>query len=93
LFLIGINDFNDYEKVFDDILNKLNYAFQNEEDSVDSVLSTFVNYYAQVVYNFGQFNNEGVESLKIRIETSKRHYFFLNNSLIDDICYQKIKLH
>ncbi len=85
LFSIGIREFSDYENVFDDILKKLDYAFQSEEDNVERVLSTFINYYAQVVYNFGQFNNNGVVSFKNRIEASRSAYFFLTNTLLDDI--------
>jgi len=85
LFSIGIKKFSDYESVFDIILNKLQNAFQSEEDSVDRVLSTFINYYAQVVYNYGQFNNKGVILFKNRIEESKSTYFFLTNTLIDEI--------
>ena len=85
LFSISIKKFSDYENVFEVILNKLQDAFQSEEDSVDRVLSTFINYYAQVVYNYGQFNNKGVISFKNRIEESKSAYFFLANTLIDEI--------
>ncbi|SNR33937.1 hypothetical protein [Lutibacter flavus] len=85
LFSIGIKEFSDYEKVFEEVLNKLQYATEYEEDNYDKVVSTFVDFYAQVVYNYGQFNCEGVLAFRNNIKKIKCDFFFLGNALIDEI--------
>ena len=93
LYLIGINSIFDYEKIINVLLAKLNYAYLEEEESEDKIIGTLVNYYAQVVHNFGSHNREGVLSIKIKIQekSAEPEFYFLKNALISDVL--KLEIH
>ena len=86
LYLIGIKSDEDYTDRYADIYNHLKVSFETEEDNADKVLMTFLNYYALVINNFGEFNPGIIEILKGKIKKSiaEFEYSFLHNSLIAD---------
>lgn len=65
-YLVGINTSGDYLNRFDLIYTKLQIAFETEEDTEDKVLTTMINYYSQVIYNF-EFNPQVALDLKEKI--------------------------
>jgi hypothetical protein len=73
----------DYISRFSSIYSLLEKAYQ-EEDSVERVLTTVVNYFSLVVNNFGEFNRNIVNQLKNKIEQviKEDEYSFLNHPLI-----------
>lgn len=80
LFLMNIKSINDYENRVDEILDYLNLA-QSEEDSSEPIFNTLVNFYAQLVNNFGVQNEAGVVAIKnILLSKSQNiNYLFLKN--------------
>lgn len=84
-YTIGIRRFDDYIKIFDEILTNLKEAFDNEEDNIDIVTATFIQYYAKIVLNFGRFNNAGVLSVKQKIIENKQSNFILSQQIIDEV--------
>lgn len=86
LYLIDINTAEDYLNRFDDIYNRLQLAFETEEDSEDKVLTSLINYYGQVVYNF-EFNPQVANNLKDKILQRKAEniHSFLNHPLIETV--------
>lgn len=84
-YTIGIRRFDDYIKIFDEILTNLKEAFDNEEDNIDIITATFIQYYAKIVLNFGRFNNAGVLSFKQKIIENKQSNFILSQQIIDEV--------
>lgn len=84
-YRIGCKRFSDYESRFDDILSLLQSAFENEEDKIEIVLSTFIGFYARVVLNFGKQNQGKVISFKERIISYKATNYLLQHNLIEDV--------
>jgi hypothetical protein len=86
-YLIGITTVDDYVDRYSSIYRNLQYASENEEDNADKVLMTAVNYYAQVIHDFGEFNIEKVIELREKFKGSciQDTFSFLNNPFIDDI--------
>ena len=87
LFLMDIKNGEDYITRFDDILSKLNYAFENEEDNDQKVITTMVNYYSSVLNNFAENNLKLVERLRAKIIEAVNHpnSSYLNNDLINSV--------
>lgn len=87
LYLIGIRTADDYVSRYDAIYNHLQLSSETEEDNTDRVLMTMVNYYAQVIHDFGEFNTEKVVELKYKIEKSlsEFEFSFLHNRIIEDV--------
>ncbi len=87
LYLIGVRTADDYVNRYETIYDHLQLSSQSEEDNSDTVLMTMVNYYAQVINDFGEFNREMVLELKVKIETSLSdfEFSFLHNKLIEDV--------
>jgi len=87
LYLIGVRTADDYLNRYESIYNHLQLASETEEDNTDRVLMTMVNYYAQVIYDFGEFNIQKVEELKAKIKKSLSdfEFSFLHNKLIEDV--------
>jgi hypothetical protein len=63
LYLINVNEVNDYLTRYDEINRLLQSSYETEEDNRDKVLSTAINYYAQVLIDFGHFNLASVHQL------------------------------
>jgi len=87
LYLIKVETVDDYLLRYDAIYNHLKIASETEEDNTDKVLTTMVNYYAQVIHDFGEFNMDKVLELKAKFESSisESGFSFLNSYLIQDI--------
>jgi hypothetical protein len=87
LYLIGVHTADDYIDRYERIYGHLTLSAETEEDSADRVLMTMVNYYAQVIYNCGEFNIETVFRLRAKIEESLScsDYSFLRSKLIEDV--------
>ena len=69
-YRIGIKRFDDYERIFDDFLSTLSLAYELEEDNIEVVLAVFIEYYARVIKNFGQFNQAAILNFKRKIENT-----------------------
>lgn len=87
LYLIGVNTVDDYLSRYEAIYNHLQLSSETEEDNTDKVLMTMVNYYAQVIHDFGQFSTEKVFELKTKIEKSlsEFEFSFLHSKIIEDV--------
>ena len=87
LYLIGVRTADDYVNRYETIYNHLQLSSETEEDNTDRVLMTMVNYYAQVIHDFGEFNIGKVLELKAKIEKSLSdfEFSFLHNKLIEDV--------
>lgn len=87
LYLIHKGTAGDYVNRYKMICDHLQLASETEEDNTDRILMTIVNYYAQVINNFGQFNINAAKDLKTKIEKSISNfeYFFLHDKLIEDV--------
>lgn len=87
LYIINIENIDDYITRYEEIYYLLQCAFENEEDSNDRILMTMVNYYALVIYNFGEFNNEKVQELRKKLITSVNlsTFSFLHSRLIKNV--------
>lgn len=86
-YLIGIKTVDDYLDRYNSIYGNLKFASENEEDNTDKVLMTAVNYYAQVIHDFGEFNNEKVIELREKFKGSciQDPYSFLKNPFVHDV--------
>ena len=87
LYLIGINSAQDYLGRYDSIIDELNKALEYEEDNENGVIITLINYYSQVLNNFGEFNYGVVTELRNKINQSRviTPNSFLTHSVITDI--------
>jgi hypothetical protein len=87
LYLIGVTTADDYVNRYETIYNHLQLSSETEEDNTDKVLMTMVNYYAQVIHDFGEFNIGKVLELKAKLEKSLSdfEFSFLHNKLIEDL--------
>ncbi len=87
LYLIGVTTADDYVSRYETIYNHLQLSAETEEDNTDKVLMTMVNYYAQVIHDFGEFNISKVEELKAKMNKSLSdfEFSFLHSELITDI--------
>jgi hypothetical protein len=87
LYLVGIKSDDDYLERYDEIYSKLQEAYANEEDNIDAVISTVINFYSHVVKNFGDANILIAKALRIKLEQSIRddEYSFLNHPVIFEV--------
>ncbi len=87
LYLIGVNTADDYINRYEAIYCHLQLSSETEEDNTDRVLMTIVNYYAQVIHDFGEFNIGKAYELKAKIEKSLSEikFSFLHSKLIEDV--------
>ncbi len=87
LYLIGVRTADDYVNRYEAIYNHLQHSAETEEDNTDKVLMTMVNYYSQVIHDFGEFNIDAIKLLKAKIQKSLSdfEFSFLHGNLISDI--------
>ncbi len=88
LFLIGIRNAEDYITIYDDMIENLIYAYREEEDNSKKVIATLVNYYMQIIHNFGQFNGAFVFRIQNKIQNSiesSSSCNLLNNSFLIEV--------
>jgi len=86
-YMIGVKTADDYLTRFENIYSKLQIAYETEEDKIDKVLMTFLNFYARVINDFGEFNVDALRALKYKIEItlSTTESSFLKNNLISEV--------
>lgn len=72
---------------FDDICGLLQQALDLEEDDIDRILITFINYYSTVIEEFGEFNPSGVQRFRDIIigNYEVRKYPFLESEFISEV--------
>jgi len=79
-FLIRVHSFTDYSSRMLLILQDLTESFLNEEDSSAIVFSTLIQYYLEVVNNFGRSNLNGViefrNALKNELNSDRFNFLF-----------------
>lgn len=87
LYLVGIHTLDEYINRYEVIYNHLQTAYKTEEDNADKVIATLLNYYAQVIYNFAEFNQKGINIFRRKIEQSKNasEETFLKHTVIDEL--------
>lgn len=86
LYLLNINTVEDLLNRFDSITNLLQEAFEVEEDTEARVLTTIINYYGQIVFNFPFLPEAAVELQgKIVSKRSSDPHSFLQHPLIETI--------
>lgn len=87
LYLVDIKTADDYLNRYEHIFNHLQISSKTEEDNTDRVLMTMVNYYAKVVYDFGEFNLKKVLELKTKLQKSfsDSEYSFIHNNIIEKV--------
>jgi len=84
LYLINIKKACDYLDRYEKIINLLFSAYYEEQDNEKKIIATLSNYYAEVYNNFGQFNIDCINSIKIKInETlSDSKFSFINTDIV-----------
>ena len=85
LYINRLRHLADFSNILNSFLNKLQLAFETEEDSNKRVLAVFFNFYANIIRDFGTFNLGGVNSIIGQIKTQKDNYSFLISDITDDI--------
>jgi len=83
----GIKKFNDYYDRYPFILDLLETAYHEEDDSKEKLTVTFINFYLHILYNFGGNNKSNVIALKNKIflQYKLRENSFLDEELINTI--------
>ena len=81
----NIQKFDDYYDIYLTILGLLNNAYNEERESKEKITITLVNFYLNIVYNFGERNRNNVLILKSKIYDKSKEFPFLDKSLIDTI--------
>ncbi|WP_080778066.1 hypothetical protein [Chryseobacterium phocaeense] len=87
LYLVGINVIQQHFERYDNFYGLLSQAYNEEEDGVNKLIATIVNYYVRLLVDFGRFNIEGVERLREKLLTSAGEdpNSFLNDNFIQEI--------
>jgi hypothetical protein len=87
LYLINVRTADDYLYRYEAIYEHLQHSVETEEDNTDKVLMTIVNYYSQVIHDFGEFNIDAINALKAKIHKSliDFEFSFLHSKLIEDV--------
>lgn len=91
LFLIGINNINNYSERINEILLKLTVSFLNEDDNEQKTVATLIQFYAEVFKNF-EHNKAGVSLFKQKLieELQKDDFKFLNTEIVQEILYYSL---
>ncbi len=87
LYLNGIKEADDYLNICHDICCELQRSYQEEADNADQVLMTLINFYAYIVYNFGEYNSEVVNKLNYKLKQSVNNdaFYFMRHDLIKEV--------
>jgi len=85
LYINRLRHLSDFSEILNSLLEKLQNAFETEEDTNKRVLSVFFNFYANIIRNFGSYNLGGVKSIIEQIKKQKGNYSFLISDITDDI--------
>lgn len=78
---------DEFVEGFDDICCLLQQSLDLEEDDIDRIQITFINYYATVIEEFIEFNPKGVQRFRdVIIHSCKvRKYSFLDSEFISEV--------
>jgi hypothetical protein len=92
LYNLNIREFKDFENIFDKLFETLLLSV-GEDDDYDKIFAVAINFYAKVVHNFSEFNNEAVIIIRDRISKliKTADYSFLDNDLINSILELDVK--
>jgi hypothetical protein len=95
LYLNDTKEADDYLNVCYDICCELQRSYQDEADNADQVLMTLINFYAKIVYDFGEYNNVLVEKLnnKLKQITDNVSFYFLQHDFVKEIIKIDIRDH
>lgn len=85
IYINGLRRFQDFEIVLDDLLKKLQFAFEHEEDNDKRVLAIFFNFYANLILDFSESNFTRLSSFVKTIKQKSSEYSFLINDISGDI--------
>jgi hypothetical protein len=86
LFLIGINNINNFTLRINEIFSKLADSYLKEEDNEQKTIATLIQFYAEVFNNFPH-NKAGISSFKQKLieELQKDEFIFLNTKIIKEV--------
>lgn len=85
LCINGLRTFDDFINVLPSFLNKLQDAFETEEDNNKRILAVFFNYYSIIVRDFGEHNFISVKSFVEIVKSKKNNYSFFTSDITDAI--------
>jgi hypothetical protein len=85
LYINNLRHLDDFAKILNELLIKLQFAYQYEEDTDKRVLAVFFNFYANIIQNFGEFNPQGVNLIIGEIKACRNNFSFLTSILADTI--------
>lgn len=83
LYINGLRSISDFSNILIPLLDKLQNAFEIEEDSNKRVIAVFFNFYANLIRNFGPI--DGVRLICSSIRELKINYTFLSSEITDEI--------
>ena len=86
-YLIDVKRSDEYLNRFESICSSLQIAYESEEDDTEKILNTFINYYAKVIYDLGEFNGEMVIAFRQKVinNLSSQDLSFLKDPLISKV--------
>lgn len=85
LCISHIIEFEDYNNIIDELLDKLESAFKEEEDNDKRVLFVFLNLYSRIIRDYGKGLFKEVVIFVDRLKYKREKYLFLRNKVVDDI--------
>lgn len=83
LYINGLRELADFSNILKSLLDKLQFAFEKEEDTNKRALAVFFNFYANIIRDFGPL--DGVISIINSIKEKKDNYSFLSSEITDEI--------
>ncbi len=89
LYINKLRRITDFSNIVISLLDKLQDAYQEEEDNNKKVLAVFFNFYANLIRDFSLNNLVGVNSIIGQVKEQKNNYSFL----ISDVSDRIFKLH
>lgn len=83
----SVRKIDDYQNRLGAILDLLKHARLNEEDNSYNVSRTLLNYYSNVIYNFGNANLTKVNKFKISLSNAlqEEEYYALNTDVVQTV--------
>ena len=87
LYLIGIINIGDYTDRIPNVFQLLLEGLSTEEDEEDKIIHTLINYYREVIYNFGAQNQQAVLQFKNTFitEIKQPEYSFLMTETLKNV--------
>lgn len=86
LFLIGINNINNFTLRINEIFSKLAVSYLKEEDNEQKTIATLIQFYVEVFNNFPH-NKAGISLFKQKLieELQKDEFKFLNTEIVKEV--------